>query len=311
MENSFVLFNGGLKVDFFKIEKNKKSKEEILKNAKNLTIDTILMNNFEDRIESSYVSPQVITDENKFYIYRKTPFQTYYNYLGELQGNSFTFSDYNIVNNEFYHYLATIEKKQEDGTLQYTSYENLDESDNPEYAQAKWDKFSLCDVIFDSDKEVYYVTGNIWLLNCNIQSNEITQNTSVTTWETLGKYNKISIGQENFDSGTLNCLLGEIKEYIVQTDKGDTIKKFGYTERININNKYSTEKEKEISWKNFISNNNLKLLKDNKGNKWIIQILQDSTRTIDYNVIGKLTTINIQWEEVEDSNKYPILEFYE
>ena len=35
--------------------------------------------------------------------------------------------------------------------------------------------------------------------------------------------------------------------------------------------------------------------------------MQDSTRTIDYNAIRKITMISFQWEEVDDSDKYPII----
>ena len=35
--------------------------------------------------------------------------------------------------------------------------------------------------------------------------------------------------------------------------------------------------------------------------------MQDSTRTIDYNAMKKVTMISIQWEEVDNSDKYPII----
>lgn len=303
-EHSFVKFNGGISIDGFKISKNIDNISDLFNNYQNLTSDTIMMNNYKLKLEADYISPKSLVNDRGFYLYRKTPYQTYYNYVGKLEGNAFTFSDFNIVNKEFYHYLATLEKTGADGTPQYISYENLDENDQPKYSQAYWDKFSICDIIFDEEKEQYYFNGNLWLLNCNIQSEDITQKTSVTSWETLGKYGKISIGQKNFDSGTISCLLGDVKEYI--TTNGASF--YGYTEKININSKYGNENEKEKSWKNFITNNNLKLLKDTKGNKWIIQILQDSTRNENYNTIGKVTFISFSWEEIEDSDKYPIVE---
>ena len=306
-ENSFVRFNGGIKVDYFKVEKENKTKEEMLSKAEVLTIDTILMNNYLQSVNASYISPLNIASNTNFYIYRKTPSQNYYNFIGTLKGSSFTFSDYGINANEYYHYLATIEKKDNDGEIIYESYENIVNGE-PRYLQAKWNKFSLSDVTFDQEDEAYHIQGSPWLLYCNIESNEITQRTSVTSWETLGQYNKVSIGQRNFDSGTLSCLLGEVKNYDTYSQNGDINQNFGYTEKIGTNY-YNFEAEREHLWKQFISNQNLKLLKDFKGNKWIIQIMQDSTRTIDYSVIGKLTMISFQWEEVDDANKYPIVEF--
>lgn len=300
---SFVKFNSGIKVDGFKVSNSKTSLEDAIKNYQTITSDTILINNYNEKVEADYISPKSLLNDRSFYLYRKTPFQTYYNYIGKLEGNAFTFTDFNIINKEFYHYLATLEKRGPNGIPQYVSYENLDENDEPHYSQAYWNQFSLCDVIFDLEKERYIVTGDIWLLEGNIESNSITQKTSVTSWETLGQYNQISIGKKNFDSGTFSCLLGEVAEYIQENGKT----KYGYTEKINRQSKFSNENEKEIAWKNFIINNNLKLLKDIKGNKWIIQILQDSTRNETYNSIGKVTFISFSWEEVEDSNKYPIV----
>ena len=101
-------------------------------------------------------------------------------------------------------------------------------------------------------------------------------------------------------------MLGEVKEYEIYDQNNNLTKSYDYTERTG-SNYYDSEAEKEKEWKKFISNGNLKLLKDFKGNKWIIQIMQDSTRTIDYNAIKKVTMISIQWEEVDNSDKYPII----
>lgn len=305
LKNSFVLFNGGIKVDYFKIEKEEKTKNEMIENSESLTMDTVLMNNYNESLDASYISPLNIASNSNFFIYRKTPAQSYYNYIGNLKGSSFTFSDFGINANEYYHYLATIEKKDTEGNVEYVSYENIVDG-QPRYLQAKWDKFSLHDIIFDNDNQLYNVSGSTWLLYCNVESNEITQRTSVTSWDTLGQYNKVSVGQRNFDSGTLTCLLGEVKEYEIYDQNNNLTKSYDYTERIG-SNYYDSEAEKEKEWKKFISNGNLKLLKDFKGNKWIIQIMQDSTRTIDYNAIKKVTMISIQWEEVDNSDKYPII----
>ena len=99
-----------------------------------------------------------------------------------MKGSSFTFSDFGINANEYYHYLATIEKKDTEGNVEYVSYENIVDG-QPRYLQAKWDKFSLHDIIFDNDNQLYNVSGPTWLLYCNVESNEITQRTSVTSHE--------------------------------------------------------------------------------------------------------------------------------
>lgn len=305
MENhSFVRFYGGMKVDGFKVSKNNLDKNSILEDYQLLTTDTVIMNNYTRKLEADYVSSDSILSDRGFYLYKKTPFQNYYNYVGKLEGNAFTFIDYNIVSQEYYHYLATLERETSDG-LVYISYENLNDLNEPVYLKATWDKFSICDIDFDEEKSQYIVSSEVWLFNCNVEANQITQNTSVTSWDTLGKYQKVSIGKRKYDSGTMSCLLGEVTQHISDKNQGKNI--YGYTERINKNSIYSSENEKEVAWKNFISNGKTKLFKDTKGNKWIVQILENNGREINYKAIGKITKISFDWIEIEDSSLYPIV----
>ena len=54
------------------------------------------------------------------------------------------------------------------------------------------------------------------------------------------------------------------------------------------------------AWREFCSDGSIKLLKDLKGNKWMIQMLANPSRSVqlDSNLIH--TIISFEWQEIED-----------
>lgn len=72
---------------------------------------------------------------------------------------------------------------------------------------------------------------------------------------------------------------------------------------------YLENDQKIKSWYNCLYNNNMKLLKDPKGNKWIISATESTNRSIDYNSSSLPTKISFSWQEVMDADKVVILNF--
>ena len=68
--------------------------------------------------------------------------------------------------------------------------------------------------------------------------------------------------------------------------------------------------EKLLSWKAFCNNGNLKLLKDVKGDAWIVQILTSPSRNIAIQSNLQLTTINFEWQEVVNKDEVSIIRIY-
>ena len=119
-------------------------------------------------------------------------------------------------------------------------------------------------------------------------------------------------------SGSISCCLGDITQYvdgkiekIVAGDQEKTyiraVNKDGYTERINKNSRYSREVEKYNAWREFAVNGNLKLLKDYKGNAWVIQIVSSPTANINMQSNLMQTVISFEWQEAIDFNKIRIV----
>ena len=53
-------------------------------------------------------------------------------------------------------------------------------------------------------------------------------------------------------------------------------------------------------WKKFVASKNPKLLKDIKGQSWIVQITSGSNTTKNF-YLNQPDTINFQWKQVEDT----------
>lgn len=311
---SYVKFNSLINVDVIKVDKtiNKSFDEAILRKDEMLST-TVLHNTFNETIDASYFAPDSSISGANFVLYRRTPNQKYYDFVCELKDGEYRFTDYNVVNNEYYHYLAAVELTTSTGEPEYEIYQNREESGELSYAKTSWGSWAICDIEESNDDDSIYVkTGSTWTLMYNIPEEILSQNMSVTTWDTLGRYPKFSLGQRNYDSASFNGLLGLMKEYkqynTYQDILTDNYKQvYQYTERINLDDPYSREMEKLIAWKEFCNNGKLKLLKDVKGNAWVCYINGIPTRSINLQSNLQLTTITFDWQEALDRENISII----
>lgn len=225
------------------------------------------------------------------------------------------FIDYGVYNNEYYDYVVIL--KQQDlttdshlGNMEYTYSESR--------CKTSFNGWILVDIEKDDISDSYYVSDQVWNFKYNLESQDLTQNTSVSKWDTLGKYANVYVGQKNYISSGLTCLLGDVGTYY--TYNGDKFKEnFGYFEQsfesvdyddiynIISNEVLTNNIDKYLDWKTFNSNGNPKLLKDYKGNIWIVQIMENPTVKNADNSKEQIYTISFSWVEIMDWRKYPIL----
>lgn len=348
---NYLFFNGGIEVDIIKIDTDvNMSFNDAIRQMENRRQTTTLFNTFNKNLYANYNPPTHVDALATITIYRQTPQQTYYDFICYLKQGKISFYDFNIKNGEYYHYLAVIpvpvvDSSQPSGIgMEYRIYQNrnTDESGSLTFHPAYWKTWSLTNIRESETVEnTYEQYGYTWNLALNIESENITKNTSVTTWDTLGAYPKLSIGKKDYDSSTFTGLLGSVADYRkiseVKDEYGDITEKvtdtFGYTERFiyksnrNSRNdtkqeimnqytgkkatkeeiKYATEMEKLKAWREFVNDGSLKLLKDLKGNSWIVQVIENPTYDIDNKPHSAPTTISFTWQEVENANNIAII----
>ena len=149
----------------------------------------------------------------------------------------------------------------------------------------------------DTEIETYVSdTDNVWIFKYQVENGSLTQNISKNELNTLGKYPKIGVGRKNFLSGAVSCYLGS--EII-------PLSKIGYIERMPASRKvpFSTNEKAYMveKWREFVASGTPKLLRDVKGQSWIVQIMDGSTTTNEAISI-RPDTINFSWRQIADTN---------
>lgn len=129
-------------------------------------------------------------------------------------------------------------------------------------------------------------------LDVGSQKQTLTKN-QVTT---LGQYPRVAHGSQNSISGSVSCLLGsEIVPY----------SKDGYVERMWMSIRQPLSTNEKIlmlqKWRQFVFSKNPKLLKDTKGQSWIVSIIDNSNSP--YNSYqNQPDKITFSWVEIESTD---------
>ena len=216
--------------------------------------------------------------------------------------SKYSFIDYNVGSNEKYEYIAVLDSVKSSDSKTYNVIKDS--------IVTNFNVWSIMDIVqSDEDEHLYSVVSDIWSFSYNLESEGLTQNTSTTTWDTLGRYGQVGKGEKNFISSGLKCLLGDVGYYQTYNNEGQLIKKYGYNEKdisspeqVPINNITKYKK-----WTKFCNSFSKKLLKDLKGNKWIVQIVDNPSTTNDDKSHAQLYTIAFSWHEIMNSDDISIV----
>lgn len=139
-------------------------------------------------------------------------------------------------------------------------------------------------------------TSNIWFFRYDVDTGTVAQNLTRTSIQTLGQYPKYSQGLSNYESGSVSCYLGsEVLPFDPVSD---------YVERLmaGADQPLSTNEGAHMlrEWKTFAYSKNPKLLRDMKGQAWIVQIESPSVTPSNY-IYGQPIKISFSWRQVADA----------
>ena len=221
--------------------------------------------------------------------------------------------DFNVTSGRSYQYVVYPYSYGGDSLVQI--YANVDQGEDKSKAEnsapvlTNWDEWSITELIpvetpVDAPiiKKAYRADiNNTWLFKYSLQTGEQTQNFQKQDIQTLGQYNKFGYGQQNFVSGNVSGLLGsEIVPY----------SKYAYIERRrqSIKAPLSTNEKVELlrQWRRFAFSPNPKLLKDIKGQSWIVQIVSSSNSPQNF-YANQPDTISFSWKEMSGLDHITII----
>lgn len=247
------------------------------------------------------------------------------------QSDNGTIRDFNIANDRYYKYLYRfVYAGTGDNDLSLT--EGLKEIIIP--VKAKWYGWSLTELHEQEDEngKLFYTASlrDVWKFKNNVQPGDTTQQTSKTAQETLAKFPRFIHGPKDTSSGNVSCLLGrDVLPYDLQTTSyqykkdgdnwvwdsvvdGNRYNSGGYKEELWPNVYYADATSNKAvdmlnHWKNFCYSGNPKLLKDNKGQKFIVQV-HDTSNRVEDSWSGRPITISFSWTQIASADDVVIME---
>ena len=128
------------------------------------------------------------------------------------------------------------------------------------------------------NKETYRVSGS-WKLFINAEEGDITQN--INRHVHVGYYDKpkVTVNDNNYISGTLSCDITQVSP---------------------VDSKLTDSIYKAQEWRKFITENELFLLKNPKGDVWVVSITDNPTTKYNYQNKLKQTTVSFSFTECRD-----------
>lgn len=274
-----ITLNSQVQFDFFHLQKNDAANSNIFvsKYIPTLANNSLSLITFDDTFENIYDSYGITNTASgyTFSVYRenKTVNNDTLEFVAKLSDGFLSVIDHNVQNNR--EYIYHVYKEDEN----YTSSDVL--SNN---VSTCWWDWTITGFYLDDDGVYRVDPTNIWRFSLNIESGDISETMSKTVYDNLTKFPKVSSGKMDYNQGSLTCIAGNI-----QND--------AYSEIIGIIRQ----------WNFFCSGSELKLLKDRKGNRWIVDITSTSTKIADESV-EQYTTISFNWIELMDADYISIIE---
>ena len=192
--------------------------------------------------------------------------------------------DYLVASNKKYRYNL-IEFAKDTDTITYGSKYTID------VIAPSWHNWIIYSLVpwkgsgRTSTKETFRVTES-WKFCINAEESEIVQNLNHYTHTGYSSKPKITINNNNYISGSLSCIISDINP----TDA-----------------KITDSIYKVQAWNKFISENELFVLKNPKGDVWVVSITDNPTRKYDYSNKLMQTTINFSFTECMDINDIAIV----
>ena len=218
--------------------------------------------------------------------------------------------DFNIATGHKYKYIVYAAVSTDEGNVsavQSTAAKELSETISPD-----WDCWSLTELVpttiaadIPAIKKAYTAdTQNVWLFKYDVESGDQTQNISKTEQKTLGQFPRFAHGRQNNISSSVSCYLGsEIVNLGCLSESEKIPYAQGYVERLPWKTNLTTNQKVAMlqEWRKIVASKNPKLIKDRKGQAFIVQVTSGSNKPTD-NIGYQPDKINFSWTQIASLN---------
>lgn len=270
-----------IKLDFFHLEEKDTTNENIFINPKYKPV----LNNFSRFLvtfdDGTTIASGIadIALGYTFSVYREVAGSNELKFVSKLDDGALSIVDYNVVNDTDYKYYIFKE-----------STDAISEAVVSNDVKTCWWEWSLVDLQQDlnNDKVYYANSQNIWLFGLNLTTSSVSQNISVTTYNNLTTYPRVSVGKQNYKSSSISTLLGSIKKVGAS--------QISYIEPASLLEE----------WNDFCVNGNIKLMRDRKGNSMLVAIT-NTTSQVDDVLKEQANTVSFDWVEIGNTKNISII----
>lgn len=300
MDINKISFYPNITLDFFQLEQQNDNTRDIFVNnyIPNMNNATVALVCFENDNNLNGVSTDALG--YTFTVYREDDKDNKLKYITKVTDGNLSLIDYNVANKHNYTYYVFKEDSNKSSAANISntletcwwnwSVTGLNKADEIN-AREWWEKENWDDIKDHSDlfyegnaNKLYYTNKDeVWNFKLNITSGDMTANISKTEYQTLGRFPKISGGKMNYYTGSLTCIIGDIE-----------------------NNIYVEKAQKMDDWSAFCNDGRPKLLKDIKGNKFLIDIISTSIST-DNVTREQAGTMTFNWTQIGDASDVTII----
>ena len=238
------------------------------------------------------------TPGNSYSIYKKEVADgiTYYSPVA-INTTQTTVYDFNVTAGREYQYIAYSAEGNP------TAIQKLEQP-----IKVDWDCWSLTeltpvriDTASPAIKKAYVANPtNVWLFKYDVESGDQAQNISKTEQKTLGQFPRFAHGRQNNISSSVSCYLGsEIINLGCLTEEEKIPYAQGYLERLPWKSHLTTNQKVMMlqEWRKIVASKNPKLIKDRKGQAFIVQITNGSNKPTD-NIGYQPDKINFSWTQI-------------
>lgn len=235
--------------------------------------NTMLLANFDSNLNGGN-TPSLSEDVLYWQIYRKKPDDTTLTFVCKVPASQYQLLDFGVLNNSQYQYTIFAESE----TTLSAPFEQAD------YTQTSWWNWSLTGLKESTTSNLYYADkDNVWIFDTQLSSSNLEQNIAKYIVDNFTRYPSISSGLKNYMSGSITAYLSN-----VDTATG----------------KYTDTVEQYNSFVEFIAQPTPKLLKDRKGNGWIVSTTNTNAQYIDASMqqITQVTFDFVQLNDMQDIN---------
>lgn len=208
-------------------------------------------------------------------VYKRKRGEATLRFLARVPASQYALYDFNAVNNAEYQYILFAE------TAEYISAPLQQDG----YTVTSWWNWSLTKLKkSETNDKIYYADSkNVWLFDTEVQSSALQQNLDKATIENFTQFPKISTGKKNYLTGSISAFLSNPH-----------------------NARYEDTIEQYNAFIDFIADENPKLLKDRKGNGWIVDT---TSNQMQYNDVTaeQITTVNFDFVQLDDLDDLNII----